>query len=204
MSALAVRWLAGFAIFAAVFAAGYWRGNVASHNAWLAKQAIVERDAHAKYEVEVKRGDAAVGALVTDARTLQGNFQNLTEKFNALSKHTPLVVAAAPRARSADGCGVGAVSPEANAPANGLPADDVVGPGLTAAAVWMWNSALTGADQPSGACGSLDTSEAACAVATTLTVDDAWANHTRNAKLCAEDRLVHQRLIDFLTPRNLK
>lgn len=62
----------------------------------------------------------------------------------------------------------------------------------------MWNSALAGADQPAGACGLADPAAPACAAATPLTVEDAWDNHTTNARLCAEDRLNHQNLIDFL------
>ena len=62
----------------------------------------------------------------------------------------------------------------------------------------MWNSALAGADQPVGACGIADQSEQACATDTGLTLQDAWDNHTRNARLCAEDRQRHQHLIDFI------
>ena len=68
----------------------------------------------------------------------------------------------------------------------------------------MWNSALTGTDQPAGACGAANTATPACAAATSLTTADAWDNHTFNAQLCAEDRLAHQRLIDFLTLKPVK
>jgi hypothetical protein len=200
MSGLGIRLLIMMLTLVAVLGMTFKAGDNYRNNAWLAKNAKVERDAHAKYEAEVKRGDDASGAFLVEHQAMQSDFQNLTEKFNALSKHTPLVVAAAPGVRSANGCGVGAVPPEANAAANGGTDADVIPGGLlTAGAVWMWNSALTGTDQPSGACGSLDTSEAACAVATAIDLDDAWANHRANAQACALNRLAHDRLIDFLT-----
>ena len=65
----------------------------------------------------------------------------------------------------------------------------------------MWNSALAGADHPAGACGLADTSKAACDADAGVTLAEAWANHALNARLCAEDRLNHQRLIDYLTDR---
>ena len=191
MSALAVRLL----VVLALLAGSYWAGDHNRNNAWLAKQAKVERQAKAEYEAEVKRGDAAVGVLVADARTLQSNFQNLTEKFNGLRKRAPLLAA---RSHGVV-CGPGGGQAELGVAA----VPDVGAPyRLTAGALWMWNSALAGTDQPSGACGSLDTTEAACAVATTLDLDDAWDNHRTNAQRCAEDRLAHQRLIDFVKTRD--
>jgi hypothetical protein len=201
MTALAVRLL----LVLALLAGAYWAGDHNRNNAWLAKQAKVERQAKVDYEAEVKRGDVAVGALVAEARTLQTNFQNLTEKFNGLSKRVPLVVAA----RTGSACAAGA-SPlgldpgaqlQARPEALGGSERDSDSAVLTAGAVWMWNSALTGTDQPSGACGSADTSEVACAVATPIDLDDAWANHRANAQTCALNRLAHDRLIDFLTTK---
>ena len=206
MKAALIAFAIRLALCAAVLLAGYWAGDHHRNNAWLAKQVKVERQAKADYEAEVKRGDAAVGVLVADARAMQSNFQNLTEKFNGLSKRVPLTTGAA-GARGACAAGAGALGLDPGAQLQARP--ETLGGSqrdgdsdlLTAGAVWMWNSALTGTDQPSGACGLADTSEAACAVATTLDLDDAWANHRANAQRCAEDRLAHQRLIDFL---NLK
>ncbi len=206
MSALAVRLLGGLLLMLAVASGSYWAGDHNRNNAWLAKQATVERDAHSKYEAEVKHGDEAVGSFVVEHQAMQSDFQNLTEKFNGLSKRVPLVVADG--ARSA--CAAGASSLGLDPGAQLQPRPETLGSGeragdspvLTAGAVWVWNSALTGTDQPSGSCGSLDTSEAACAVATSATLDDAWANHRTNAQACAENRLAHDRLIDFLKGKN--
>jgi hypothetical protein len=193
MTAMAVRLLVALALLAGA----YWAGDHNRNNAWLAKQASVERDAHAKYEAEVMRGNDAFGAFLVEHQAMQGKFENLTEKFNELGKRAPLLAARSP------GVVCGPAPGEAEMGVAAVP--DVGAPDrLTTGAVWMWNSALTGTDQPSGACGLADTSQAACAAATTATVDDAWANHKTNAQLCAEDRLVHQRLFDYLTSRKTK
>ena len=207
--ALAKSWLVPLllSVFAVGggFGLGYWAGDHNRNNAWLAKQAKVERQAKADYEAEVKRGNDASGAFLVEHQAMQSNFQNLTEKFNGLSKRVPLVVAGRPDACSTRADRVDAQrSPKLQPGPQALDGSEPAGaasPVLTAGAVWMWNSALTGTDQPAGACGSLDTTEAACAAATTATIDDAWANHKTNAQLCAEDRLAHQHLIDFLPPR---
>lgn len=204
MSALAIRWLAGLAVFAAVFAAGYWRGDVARDNAWQAANAKAERAAAQQYQTEVKRGDQAVADLGSFARAQTTRYTELTGAFNELRrKRTPLVVSVA-AARPAGAAGAGAPD------GGGLPGlcapDGDYGAGdsgllLSAGAVWMWNSALAGADQPANTCGLADPTAPACAVETNITLDNAWDNHTGNAQACAENRLAHQRLIDFLVKR---
>lgn len=205
MSALAVRWLAGLLCTLAVAAGSYWAGDHNRNNAWLAKQAVVDRDAHAKYVAEVVRGDKAMGNLITEHQALQSNFQNLTEKFNGLSKRVPLVLVGGGSACATgpDSLGIGRLGKPRPQPEalDGRELSSGDGPRLTAGAVWMWNSALTGTDQPAGACGANDTTSAACAAATEATLDDAWANHRANAQTCAEDRLGHKSLIDFLNKR---
>lgn len=206
---LAMSWLVPLAIslftFGSGFGLGYSLGDHNRNNAWLAKQAKVERDAHAKYEAEVVRGDTAVSNLITERQAMQGNFQKLTEKFNGLSKRVPIVVGAdaAGGLRVHNYCDARAGDAGAKAIPDTRINDSVADSGgvLTAGAVWMWNSALAGQDQPAGACGLADTSDAACAAATTITLDDAWANHQANAEACAANRLAHERLIDFLKQR---
>lgn len=193
MTGVTVRWLVGLVLLVGAFISGYWRGGVARDNAWLAKQAQVERDANAKYVAEVKRGEEAAGAFIAEHQAMQSRFETLTEKFHDLRKRSPLVVPAAGAV-----CAGGAAPPPAGGAGAGF---DAGAPVLTAGAVWMWNSALAGTDQPAGACGSLDTSEAACAVEAGLALDEAWENHATNARICAEDRLNHQRLIDYLKAR---
>lgn len=75
-------------------------------------------------------------------------------------------------------------------------------PGITLGSVWLWNSALTGqVSAPAGACRideATGQADPACANSSGLTLDDAWDNHTANARACAEDRARHQRLINYL------
>jgi hypothetical protein len=72
---------------------------------------------------------------------------------------------------------------------------------LTRGAVWMWNSSLLQRDTPAGACGLADSSEESCAIDAGVGVDEALDNQSVNARICAEDRLRHQRLIDFIKGR---
>lgn len=76
------------------------------------------------------------------------------------------------------------------------------GLGLSVGAVWLWNSALVNRDAPVGACGAADPTAAACAADAGIGLEAAWDNHAANARTCAQDRLRHQRLIDYITARN--
>lgn len=153
-------------------------------------QADAKRIAAAQqsYAATVVSDNTFVAAASKDARQLENRFKNLTEKFNALTKTIPLIAA-----NAGGGC-----------PAGNGAADLADAHSLTAGAVWMWNSALTGTDQPSGACSLANPTETACAAATSLTLTDAWANHTINAQACAQNRLEHQQLIDFLHQRQIE
>ena len=202
-------------LFLAWGGAGYWAGDHNRNNAWLAKQAVVERKAHDAFEAEVKRGQDAATKSITDQQALQNSYSTLEDQFNELRKRGPLVVfrsnavRSAPGAQHSDSPAVGAsgasaaqtpAQPGGALPAPSLaPADvDAAGIGLTLGAVWVWNSALTGTDSPAGACGAADTAAPACALDSGLGLEAAWANHAANAKTCALDRRRHQRLIDFL------
>ena len=195
-------WLLSFAVSVSVFGTGYWAGDHNRNNAWLASQGKLEHAAEQKYLAELKRGEDAAGTYLAESRTLQTQFEDLTEKFHASRKRIPLL-AAVPGPGPGPGLACGGQPLDAAAPAvetARVAAPDGAGAAaLTAGAVWMWNSALAGTDQPANTCSALDPTAPACAVATALSVDDAWDNHAVNARLCAEDRLSHQRLIDFLT-----
>lgn len=192
-------WLAGLAAVLLVYGAGYATGDHQRNNAWLAKQAVAERKARLDLQAEVKRGQAAAQKSIDEQQWLLGSYQSLEGKFNELRHRGPLVVykvAPAPAATGGEAqphpisaSGVAGAGPVAAAPAVSL----------SLGAVWMWNSALTGADTPAGACGVADSTEAACAADAGLGLEAAWANHAANAQSCAVDRLRHQRLIDFLT-----
>lgn len=192
MNAIALRCMAALLLLLAVAGAGYWAGDHNRNNAWLAKQLQAERTATEKYEAEVERGEEAAGTFIAAHQDMRIQFEDLTEKFHALRKRRPLVVPAAGAVCAGAGADTGLAATGADA---GL---DPGVPVLNAGAVWMWNSALTGTDQPFGACGSADSSEAACAPGAGITLDDAWGNQAINARICAENRLAHQSLINFL------
>ncbi len=178
---------------------GYRWGGRATDNAWQAKEAKrVKAEADAR-ESEIRRGEKASGAL--QAELLQQAITNdqLTKAFNDYKKRNPIM--ARRTAVGSPAAPTGADAPDARSAASSTRSDcGAAGPepGITVGAVWMWNSALAGRDAPEGACRLADTSEAACAADSGVTLEDAWDNQALNARLCADDRLRHQRLIDFL------
>ncbi len=62
----------------------------------------------------------------------------------------------------------------------------------------MWNSALNGRDTNAGTCGLADQSESACAADSGISLEEAWDNQALNARICADDRVRHQKLIDYV------
>lgn len=198
-----LRVLLAVAALVGAFAAGVRT----SDNAWKAREAQATRAVNTKLLREFERGHAAQAGLGVALQAQATEYSNLERAFNALQKRgirnivrTPGAVAAA--ARPAEGGGTGSPPNAVAAPGCVIALLDQAEPDhlvLSNGALWMWNSALAGADVPSGACGLADPASPACAAETSITVDDALANHAENARLCAEDRLRHQRLIDFLT-----
>lgn len=192
----AFRALVALVLLLLAAGAGYWAGDHQRDNAWKAKEVQVVRDAHQKYEAEVQRGQQAAGHFLNELGEQETRYAELEGKFEALRKRVPLLVP--PTAGEAPAPAAGSAAPSAPA----APCINfVVRPQLSLAAVWMWNSALAGADVPAGACGADAASAEACAVGSGLSVTDAWDNHTLNAKSCAADRLRLERLIDYLEGR---
>ena len=187
-----------------LLACAFVAGDRHRDNAWTAKQAKAERQAFEAYTAKVKQGEAAASSYLAASRAHTAQYRTLSEQFDALRKRTPLVVARV--GQHVPGC-TAAGSATASGPGKNAPDDS--GPVgvdllLTAGAVWMWNTALAGADQPASACSLADTSAAACAAPTQITLDDAWDNHAANAEICSANRLAHQQLIDFLKQRDPK
>jgi hypothetical protein len=213
MSATLKTWLyvAAAAIALALGLCGaswiYDAGQTKERAIWQGKE-VTRADQLAKdLQAEYERGRAASQRYQLGASALQTNYLNLEGPSHDLRRRVSLVLPAAVSACNRDRLpnAVGAASQRAGADA-GPPGEEHSGaePGsgrLSRAAVWMWNSALAGIDTPAGACGLADTSSQACAVDSGLTVDDAWDNHTLNAKSCAADRLRYRALIEFITER---
>ena len=216
MKAALIAFAIRLALCAAVLLAGYWAGDHHRNNAWLAKQAAVERKDHQAYVDEVERSQAAASNFTQDYAALANQFSTLEGQLNDVRKRIPLAVYRSPAAGNGRGCPVvgglalapslvptpadapsGADAPVAGPvdPAPAVRPDDLA---LSLGAVWLWNSALTGVNTPAGACGAAGAPESACAAATGLGLEAAWDNQAANAKTCALDRLRHQRLSDYL------
>lgn len=200
--------------------AGYWAGDHQRNNAWLVKQAAIERKDHQAYVTEVERSNTAATSFAQEYGAMAKQFSTLEGQLNDARKRTPLAVYRNQFGNPANklaGCPVvgglalapGLVPAPADAPsgadapvAGPLDAAPAVRPddvALSLGAVWLWNSALTGVNTPAGACGAVGAPESACAAAAGLGLEAAWDNQAANAKTCALDRLRHQRLIDYIT-----
>lgn len=191
-----------------VLALVFHLGRRTERDVWLAEKAKAEAQARTDYEAEVKRGQAAAADSLVFQRNLELKYADLQTRFDSVRQSVPLAL---PRpgncavAVAATGARAGTDTTATTQGRIELPADDAGAvPGLTLAAVWVWNSTLAGENVPAGACGAdaaTSQPDAACAEAAGLDIEDAWRNHAVNAQSCAADRARHQRLIDFLTER---
>ncbi len=213
--------IASWLVVAALFGLGYQLGSHRANAAWQDKSQKAQLAAARQYQAEVKRGEAAATRYLAQFTTLKDSYETLHTQAAALRQRVPLfagngsrplcppdhIALAAPHGAPAAPPATGAPTAAADIPATQLPhgsAHGVAGLELSLGAVWLWNSALAGADIPAGACRAATAAsqpEAACAPSSGLTADDAWANHAANAQSCAEDRQRHQRLIDYLQGR---
>jgi hypothetical protein len=199
---MTARVLAALLLVIALVAGGYRWGAHATDNAWQAKEAQrLQAEADAR-ESQMRRAEKASGALQAELQQQAITNDELTKAFNDYKKRNPIlarrVADVAPAAGAAAAPASGDAAPAAQRQGGAVGPD----PGITLGAVWMWNSALSGRDTPAGACGLADTSEGACAADSGVSLEDAWDNQALNARLCADDRLRHQRLIDFLKENN--
>lgn len=220
--------LAGVA--AAMFGAGYCTGDHQRDNAWRAANAETAKLAQRAYVAEVGRGQQAAAQLQAELINKEARDAELAQLRARVAALGPLTVqravprvgaasrgglARAGQARppgAADGVTAAAAPGCLALPAAPVPdgvagaADDGAEPRLNLGAVWLWNAALTGsATAPAGACrvdAATGQASAACAEDSGLDLTDAWANQAANARACADDRLRHQRLIDYLQARD--
>ena len=186
----------------------FYGGYQYSDNAWQARQAQQLRAQTQALEAEQLRGQAAARQSIQEQQALQKSYTALKEKFDAyaITNRGPLVVWR-DGVRAACATGVvpgGAVAPERQSEAQGgggpsaVPDDAGAAISLSAGAVWMWNSDLTGIDAPVGACGAADPANPACAADAGVGIEAAWENHTENAQICASNRIRYQRLINYI------
>lgn len=219
-----VRWAPSFSIELLIVAGlmvACWHWGVYSERQD-AQRSLQE--AQGRFVQESLRAGQAEQEFVSQRSALQARYTSLQEKFDELAaRRVPLARVRSPATQVLACAGLGPVAGAATATGTGTgtspgtgtvpvppppdpqplqdaaPADP--GIDLTTGAVWLWNSALRGADAPAGACSAVDTAAEACGVAAGLTLEDAWRNHAENAQSCAEDRLRQQRLIDYLKAR---
>lgn len=212
-----IRLAALVGVAAATFGGGYYTGDHQRDNAWRAANAETARLGQKAYVAEVGRGQQAAAALQAELIAKEARDAELDQLRQRVAALGPLTVqrrvprpgsaaqavVAGAAAASAPGClALPAPLPDGLAGAAG----DEPEPRLNLRSVWLWNSALTGSGStPAGACGvDAPTGEAtaACAEDSGLDLTDAWANQAANARACADDRLRHQRLIDYLKARD--
>lgn len=200
---MATRLLIALISSLALMGGGYWWGSNATDNAWQAKHAKELQAERAETAKETKRADQAAANYLTEHLDQEDRYAALSATYQDLRRRVPLVVPG-PVVVVTRSDPPGLDSPGTDGRSAPATAGDG-GPVLTLAAVRMWNGALTGTDQPAGACSPAGATEGAdaaaaeaCAQGSGLTLDDAWANHAANAKACAADRQRYQHLIDFL------
>lgn len=149
-------------------------------------QQLVQRISHARLAATTRVPRAAVAAAASAPCALAA--------AAAQGAPGPGAADAVPPGRGPIQAGPPAVAPggvrpdataDATAQALELQITDVQ---LTALAVSLWNSALAGRDVAAGACRPDDAASPACAAATAVGLNEAWANHAANARSCAADR----------------
>jgi hypothetical protein len=205
-------------VVAALFGLGYQFGSHRANAAWQDESQKAQLAAAAQYQAEVKRGEVAATHYLDEFTTLKDRYETLHTQATALRQRVPLFAGNGSRPLCPTGplsvaAAIGAPAPSGatasvtDTPATQLPdgsAHGAAGLELSLGAVWVWNSALAGADTPAGSCGAATAASqpgTACAPSSGLTADDAWANQADNAQSCAADRQRYQRLIDFLKRR---
>lgn len=155
-------------------------GEAQERARWEQRERQAEREAHEAYAENVRLGKRYAQAQLGDERQARRH----ADQLNMERRHATLTLAEPhcmpPLARS------------------DLRAPGPAGPGLTADAVRLWNSALAGHDVPAGACGAGGAPADACAADAGLTVADAWDNQAANALSCRIDRQRLNHLIDYL------
>jgi hypothetical protein len=197
--------LIGLLAILAALTLGYTQGIKHNEQAHQADQAKVVLEAKKQYDAKQAEGEKDAAKYLADNRAFTTQFINLTEKFHALKQRVPLVIPSQHCAGFSSGlANIQKARRSADGPSQDRALRDVLDSAnrssilVTDGAAWMWNSALTGTDQPSGACSAANPTAAACAAETSLSLDDIWDNHTANAQACAANRLAHQALIDHI------
>ena len=176
----------------------YMRGEWAERARWVTAAAAQQAADALAVTARAKEDNQFAAKAISQQAQLQANYTQLQGEKLATRKQIQIIAPSAVALQAAPAAGQSAVlCPEPG------PVPDAE-PRLSLGAVWLWNSALSSASTPAGACqfdAATGRASAACADSSGLTVEAAWDNQAANAQSCALDRANHQRLIDFLTTR---
>lgn len=202
MKGTLVRLFTSAALLVVAVVCAWWAGHEHAHRTWAALQAQEARETAHAIDQEWERGDQAAQALRTELDTQQDRYNQLEGAYREYQRTYPLLT------RTGSGAGSGHampaeaadVLPAGEAPPSSPPAQSGDGsdPVLTLGAVWLWNEALAQGHLPAGACGVTGTSATTCDAPSGITLSNAWDNHRVNAQICANNRIAHQRLIDYI------
>lgn len=216
--------IAVFVLGAAIhIGAGYWWGTSSANARHQAAQAKANAAALAKVRAAEAEGDRAVAAYVSEHFDQEARYAQLEQANRAMARTVGLLSgpsgAAAAGGNSRPVCPTGPAGVDPAEPPGTGPALAVAGgpqlsqalapgagPELSLRALWLWNSALGGRDMPAGTCGlsaAPGAADAACAAGAGVGLEDAWANHSTNARSCAADRARYAALITLLRSRGL-
>ncbi|MFO6418997.1 hypothetical protein ACLBKS_02200 [Hylemonella sp. W303a] len=156
-----------------VAGSSWWAGVKQADGQWLRRQAKAAQDAAAAIQQERERGEKSAHELNTQLAEQRNQFKLLEGRYLAYTRSNPIVLAQ----------NVGS-APD---------------PAITAGAAWLWNEILEQHDELDiSACGTSAGTDTTCQTESEFTLSDAWNNHFENARICTENRIRHQKLIDYI------
>lgn len=176
---------------------------------WKAAQDQSASEAAESYAETVRLGNRAAAAALADeaGRRVFADQLQKERRDAVLVRPNRIALGACapgPDADRAEPLRADVGRPNSHAPAEFDAHGTVASPHLTAAAVWLWDAALSGGEGgqlPADPCRAAGAAAGACVVETDVTLSDAWDNQAANALSCSIDRQRYRRLIDFVTMR---
>jgi hypothetical protein len=196
MKKVLVRLITGAMLLLCIVVCAWWAGREHAFRVWEAHKVQIAREAARAIDQEWERGEQATQALRLQLDAHHVRYHQLEGTYREYKRTHPLLAGAD-----------SGVVPNPVMPAmvaNVLPASHTAHSGggddpfLTVGAVWLWNEALALDHSPAGTCGAIGASKASCDAASGISLGNVWENHRVNAQICADNRLAHQRLIDYI------
>ncbi len=208
MKDVLVRFITNTLLLVVVVACAWWAGHEHAKRKYESERADAALAAGRAIDREWERGDKAAQTLRVELTTQRGSYSQLEGVFREYKRTHALLAGPAAGVATGDAlpAGVAGVLPAGETPPASSVARSGSGgdPALTVGAVWLWNDALVPGHDPAGSCsiaGATQVTGAAHACGDSpsgITLGEAWDNHLANAQICADNRLAHQRLIDYI------